>query len=168
MLLLLIELWYVVCMCILGQINKRSFQFSLIFSKCQKKESKIKVTLINTCNLTGSTLRFLHNMSVVPSSWHAPLLPCSFHTVIQPIGQGVDMSHDSIWKHEVMRARGRLWDPTWAVHGCFLAVFAESSLPPFGGESQWVRGRGGGGERGRESKRERERESKPGRDDSLT
>lgn len=84
----------------------------------------------------------VHSTSVVvPSNWHPPPLPHSFHTVIQPMGQGVDMSLNDIWKREEMRARGRLLDPTLAVHGCFLAVFAESALPLFGGESQWLRGR---------------------------
>ncbi len=89
-------------------------------------------------------------MSVVPPNWHPSPLPCSFHTVIQPMGQGVSMSLDDIWMHEEMRARGRLLDPTLAAHGCFLAVFAESSLLPFGGESQWLR----------ERETEREREGK--------
>lgn len=46
------------------------------------------------------------------------------------------------WQHVASEARGmKLLEPTWAIHGHFLAVFADSSLPLFGGKSQWVRGR---------------------------
>lgn len=46
------------------------------------------------------------------------------------------------WQHVASEAWGmKLLEPTWAVHGHFLAVFADSSLPLFGGKSQWVRGR---------------------------
>lgn len=64
-----------------------------------------------------------------------------FQTVIYPMGHGVDMSLSDIRKHAEMRACKRLLDPTLAVHGRFLAVFADSSLPLFGGKSQRGRGR---------------------------
>lgn len=66
------------------------------------------------------------HLAVVPPNLHSLHLP---HSFTPWFSQGVDMSLNDIWKHEEMRACERLLDPTLAVHGCSLAVFADSSLP---------------------------------------